>query len=211
MKGLRSRMMVLVGSAAILCGVAAAGGAPRFVFETGEPAWAGESISLPPGFAPELGWKGVEEIRFAPGMFDAGAEMFFTYVLVFLLEEGADVGEEGLERELLEYYRGLARSVMGARGMEVDAGGFELELGRVEEGEGVLAPEGVEGAVEYRGTLDWVEPFETQKAQRLHLELHVWEHGGRPAVLSCVSPVEPDEGAIWGKLREIRGAFRFEG
>ena len=30
--------------------------------------WSGETISLPPGFAPDMALKGAEHIRFAPGM-----------------------------------------------------------------------------------------------------------------------------------------------
>lgn len=44
---------------------------PTFIFETGTPEWKGERLELPPGFAPNLGWTGVEHIRFAPGMFEA--------------------------------------------------------------------------------------------------------------------------------------------
>ena len=32
--------------------------------------WRGERIALPPAFAPKMKFKGVEQVRFAPGMFD---------------------------------------------------------------------------------------------------------------------------------------------
>jgi hypothetical protein len=88
---------------------------PEFVFETGTPEWKGERLDLPPGFAPDLGWTGVEHIRFAPGMFKAGEPDFFSYVLVFLLEPGSDVSESALKRELLVYYRGLSKAVMAGK------------------------------------------------------------------------------------------------
>src|SRR6056297_207241 len=95
-------------------------GEPEFVFDTGEPAWRGERIELPPGFAPDLGWDGVEHIRFAPGMFDPEAPGFFSYVLAFLLSPDDEAALEALEAEFLVYYRGLAESVMGQRGQSVD-------------------------------------------------------------------------------------------
>jgi hypothetical protein len=58
---------------------------PTFVFDTGVPPWKGERLELPPGFAPDLGWTGVEHIRFAPGMFDPEASDFFSYAIAFLL------------------------------------------------------------------------------------------------------------------------------
>ena len=85
--------------------------APRFLFSTGEPAWRGERIPLPPGFAKDMGWRGFEEIRFAPGMFEPDSEQFFTYVLAFYLEPGTTTREENLKREFLAYYRGLAKAV----------------------------------------------------------------------------------------------------
>ena len=73
--------------------------------------WAKETIALPPAFAPDLKWKGTEELRFAPGMFKADAPDFFSYALLFWLPDDTEVGAKALERELLAYYRGLAAAV----------------------------------------------------------------------------------------------------
>ena len=54
-------LLLLAGLSSLLSTRAAE---PVFQFETGPPAWRGERIALPPGFAPDLGWTGVEEIRF---------------------------------------------------------------------------------------------------------------------------------------------------
>ena len=48
-------------------------------------AWRSETIKLPPAFAPDMTLTGVEEIRFAPGMFQADSDSFFSYFLVFVL------------------------------------------------------------------------------------------------------------------------------
>ena len=181
---------------------------PTFVFETGTPAWKGERLVLPPGFAPDLGWSGVEHIRFAPGMFAAGEPDFFSYVLVFLLEPGSEVSGPALEREMLVYYSGLSKAVMGGKELTVDTSGFTVSLASSNGKTG--APLSAPTATAWTGTLDWVEPFATQKPQTLHLELHVWEHEGRPVVLSCVSPIAREGDGPWKALREIRSTFRFE-
>ena len=181
---------------------------PGFIFETGNPPWKGERLDLPPGFAPGLGWTGVEHIRFSPGMFEAGKPDFFSYVLVFLLEPGSDVTEAGLKREMLTYYTGLSKAVMDSKGGTDEAAVFAISMGRA--GASMPGPESAPGATAWSGTLDWIEPFATRKAQQLHLELHVWEHGGRPVVLSCVSPHAPDASGPWTALRTIRTKFRFE-
>src|SRR5438045_1155199 len=54
------------------------------VFNT---TWKGERIQLPPPFAPAMKLKGTEEIRFAPGMFDASSATFFSYAFVFSVSQ----------------------------------------------------------------------------------------------------------------------------
>jgi hypothetical protein len=181
---------------------------PKFIFDTGTPPWRGERIPLPPSFATDLGWKGVEEIRFAPGMFEAESESFFSYVLVFLLEPGSDISEAGLKRELLTYYRGLSKAVMESKQRSVDTSGFTVTLAKAEKADPV--PAGAADVAAFTATLEWLEPFATQKDQTLHLEVHTWKHGDQLVVLSCVSPVKPDGGALWKSLRDIRAKFRFE-
>lgn len=124
---------------------------PKFVFETGEPAWVGERIELPPSFAPNLGWKGVEQIRFAPGMFQADAKDFFSYVLVFLLEPKAKTSEAALKRELLTYYKGLSEAVMKGKSKTVNTSTFTLNLTKADALEG--APAKVKNVTAYTANL----------------------------------------------------------
>lgn len=179
---------------------------PKFIFDTGTPPWKGERLELPPGFAPDLGWNGVEHIRFAPGMFNPGAPDFFSYVIAFLLSADADVSEEILEKELLTYYRGLSKAVMGDKGQTVNAEEFSISLEKVENPKS--PPSSADKVVAYTGILNWTEPFATQKPQTLHLEIFVWNHGEQPVVLSCVSPTALDEEVPWKKLRDIGSKFR---
>lgn len=180
---------------------------PKFIFETGDPAWRGERIELPPGFAPELGWKGVEQIRFAPGMFQPDAEDFFSYVLVFRLDQGADTSEATLEGELLTYFRGLANAVMKGKGKTVETKAFSITLDS--EKTVTHAPVQAKQISAFTGALKWVEPFATQQPQTLQFEVHTWQHNGHPVVLSCVSPLSREK-AFWKNMRAIRAAFRLE-
>src|SRR5204863_171753 len=67
---------------------AAAGEPAKPAYQVPAPkGWGKETIELPPQFAPDMKWKGVEELRFAPGMFKAGADDFFSYALLFWLPE----------------------------------------------------------------------------------------------------------------------------
>ena len=68
------------------------------VFQTD---WKGERIRLPPAFAPAMKLKGIEEIRFAPGMFQAQSDSFFSYAFVFSVAKDHELTQEVIQREIL--------------------------------------------------------------------------------------------------------------
>src|SRR5579864_6392335 len=69
--------------------------------------WGGETIELPPKFAPDMKLKGSEHIRFAPGMMKPESDSFFSYAFVFELQPEPVLAEDVLQDEFLKYYRGL--------------------------------------------------------------------------------------------------------
>jgi len=162
--------------------------------------WKGETISLPPKFAPDMKLDGIEVIRFAPGMFDAKSDSFFSYVFVFQVESEQELTQKVLQQEILVYYRGLAVTVLKDRNVDVDPISYTLKL---EKGKASLS-----GAKMYEGDLDWLEPFVTQKPQTLHLELEAWQDAKskRNFVFVCASPKNTTE-AIWKEMRSIRKSF----
>lgn len=153
--------------------------------------WAKETIALPPGFAKDMTWKGTEEIRFAPGMFKADSDSFFSYVVLFWLPADAQTDRETIEREVLTYYRGLAKTVgQGKKGGDVGQFKFSLK------------PEGADSFV---GDLQWSEPFVTGKEQKLRIEatLRPCAEQKHQMLILCVSP-QPVSAAIWKEMRTIR-------
>ncbi len=180
---------------------------PNFIFDTGVPPWKGERLELPPGFAPDLGWNGVEQIRFSPGMFDPDAPDFFSYVITFLLSSDADISEEALKKELLTYYSGLSKAVMASKGLSVNPEEFAVSLKEAETLKS--APASAENVTTYTGKLNWTEPFATQKSQTLNFEIFVWSHHDQPVIFTCVSPAAVEEKVPWKNLRDICSKFRF--
>lgn len=169
--------------------------------------WAKETIPLPPAFAPEMTWKGTEELRFAPDWMKADADTFFSYALLFWLPEGQKVDAETLERELLAYYRGLAKAVLKGK-KEVDVGAFTLTVKAASDKPGKRP--GGEPLDAYVGELKWTEPFTTGKPQTLRLEIHSWavEKHKHRCVFICASP-QPETAAVWKAMREIRSGCTF--
>jgi len=169
--------------------------------------WGGETIELPPGFAPDMKLKGSEHIRFAPGMMKPESESFFCYAFVFELQPKPGLTEAVLKDEFLKYYRGLCTAVLNGKLPDVDPSEFTLELKRVKSD---AEPSSDEKAVDpptlYTGTLDWVEPFATKKPQKLNLEIRTWAGEERNYIFVCVSPQARDA-AIWKQLHAIRDDY----
>lgn len=168
--------------------------------------WKTERIALPPTFAPDMKLQGTEEIWFAPGMFKPKSASFFSYMFVFQLKSKPELNQEVIEREILVYYRGLARSVLKRSKVEVDPKQFSLKLKQSKTiDEKAKAPAGMK---RYAGDLKWVEPFATQKPQTLHLEVDMWANSktNQNYLFVCVSPQE-DKAAIWKTMRNLRVSF----
>jgi hypothetical protein len=173
-------------------------------YKVPEPAgWAKETFPLPPAFATGLAWKGVEELRFAPDWMKAGADTFFSYAMLFWLPDDPKIDAASLERELLIYYRGLAKAVFGAKKQDVDVGTFTLTVKQASDKPGKRP--GGELVEAYVGELKWTEPFVTGKPQTLRLEIHAWtaEKHKRRCLFICASP-QPETAAVWKAVRENR-------
>jgi len=177
--------------------------------------WKGERIELPPRFAPAMTLKGIEEIRFAPGMFNAKSDSFFTYAFVFSVPKSQELTPEVIQREMLAYYRGLAESVLKSKGKSAAVDKFAFKLEEAKEATGT--PEKIPAStkvIQYIGELNWVEPFATAQPQVLHFEIQSWADPVtvRNYLFVCTSPRARGEAdVVWKELREIRRTFEVAG
>ena len=169
--------------------------------------WGGETIQLPPGFAPEMKLKGSEHIRFAPGMMDPESDTFFSYAFVFELEPMPELTEAVVKDEFLNYYRGLCKAVLKGKLPQVDPSKFTLELQQTKSDATItLDDRNADMPVLYTGTLEWVEPFATKKPQTLNIDIQTWTRNDRSFIFACVSPQARDA-AIWKQLHKIRNGY----
>jgi hypothetical protein len=177
-------------------------------FKLAAPAdWSGESIPLPPGFAPDMKLKGSEHIRFAPGMMNPESESFFCYAFAFELQSQPVLTEDIIKEEFLKYYRGMCKAVLNGTLPKVDPSQFTLELQRMKSDAQVLQNEHrTDSPTEYIGTLDWIEPFVTKKPQKLNLEIRTWASSDSNYIFVCASPQTRDA-AIWKQLHTIRDDY----
>ena len=180
----------------------------REIFTLAAPAgWTGETIQLPPGFAPEMKLKGSEHIRFAPGMMKPELDSFFSYAFVFELETRPVLTEAVVEEEFLKYYRGLCRAVLKGKRPDVDPSEFTLKLERVNtDAKRSVDQKATNAPMHYTGVLNWVEPFATKNPQQLNMEIRTWSRSDRNYLFACVSPQARDQ-VIWKQLRQIRDDY----
>ncbi len=100
------------------------------------PGWRAETFPFPIEFAPTIAHRGIEELRFAPGMFDPKAPGYFSYAFVWRTDDAAALDAAAVAAELTAYFRGLATAVDQKHEVAVDgiamqatarpAGGFAL-------------------------------------------------------------------------------------
>src|SRR5882762_4241385 len=69
--------------------------------------WGVERSLIQKEFAPQVPFKGVEDIRYTPGWGNATSEQYWSYGFLWYLDESPKISEEMLEHNLNAYYTGL--------------------------------------------------------------------------------------------------------
>jgi hypothetical protein len=72
--------------------------------------WGTEVFSLPATFAPTITYKGIEDIRFAPGWAKANSNEYWTYAFLWNLEDSIFIDAKIIATNLKAYYTGLIGS-----------------------------------------------------------------------------------------------------
>lgn len=158
--------------------------------------WRTETLPFPLEFAPDLPYSGLEELRFAPGMFEETSEELWSYAFVWWIGEAEPVDAASLTLHLEAYFRGLAHAVGESRGFEVGNATFGAEI--EDHGDGRFA-----------GHAETFDAFVTRGQMNLKLRGRVLECPSQAsrAVLFSLSP-QPFEHPIWRTLDSITDGFR---
>jgi hypothetical protein len=177
--------------------------ADPFSFTT-PTGWRPERIPFPLGFAPELKYRGFEELRFGPGMFKPGTDTYWTYVFFWWIEGDQAVNQATLEKDLLNYYRGLSRAVGGSRGLPMDPAKITVEVHAAKATDPAKTPH----PPAFTGALTTYDAFVTGKLVRLNFEVsrHHFKAADRTWLFFCVSP-QKQSAEVWNTMRGIRDSF----
>lgn len=79
--------------------------APYYLSEPKD--WGIERFLIPIGFAPQIPYKGMEDIRFAPGWSKKASEEYWSYAFLWYLDGDIKMDAKLLDSNMRLYYRGL--------------------------------------------------------------------------------------------------------
>jgi hypothetical protein len=162
-----------------------------FVWEV--PAgWRTETIPFPLAFAPSLKHRGLEELRFSPGMMKPSEADFWSYAFVWWLEDEQAPSAAALEKELVVYFRGLSE-VVGKDKYKFDPARFKAHF---RQSNGFIV-----------GQIDSYDAFTTGKPITLNFRAHASSCGKNTALAVAISPAEL-KAPIWTDLNALTAKFR---
>ena len=163
--------------------------------------WNIERFTLPAAFAPQMDFKGVEELRFPPGWGDSTSDEYWSYAYLWWLNGNPVVNETSLKANLQALYTGLVGRNIVSRQIPLNKQvPTNVRVRKIKTNPGDLQT--FEGETQM---LDYM----TQKPMVLHLLIHekdcVKEH--HSAVFVEVSP-RPLTHSTWKHLEQLNDTFR---
>ena len=163
--------------------------------------WGVERFAIPIEFAPSIGYKGVEDIRFSPGWGDVTSDTYWSYAFLWYLDGKPAITQPIIAANLQAYYAGLVgrnivpRKIPGEKVFPVKA-----EVNATATAPGDLQT--------FRGTIDMLD-YMAHKPMTLHVLLHTRVCTGKNNTLMFteISP-NPFTDKIWDSLNGLWTSFR---
>lgn len=166
-----------------------------------EPAsWEFERFPMPPGFAPGIPYKGVEELRFSPGMFKKDSATYFTYAFVAQLDSITAISQTEIYDYLFNYFKGLCISTAKNRNLIIDSSKVTVA---VKKKKGIPA-----GNAVYNCVLNIFGVFQDGAPVKLNAEVKVVTDmaAKKTWFVFIASPLEK-KNAVWKELYKIQKEF----
>jgi hypothetical protein len=163
--------------------------------------WTTEHFSLPPEFAPQIPYKGTEDLRFAHGWEDGASEEHWAYAFLWWLEGRPQLTTERLQTCLKEYYSGLVEMNIASRKIPKE------KLVPVRTSFRIVTTYSGDKTT-FSGTVYMLD-YLTQTPMTLNVIVH-WKYLRAPdhtAVFFEVSP-KPLDHHIWQQLNELNKGLR---
>ena len=160
-------------------------------------AWTFERFTLPPSFAPNFPYKGAEELRFSPGMFNKDSTDYFTYAFVAQLDNTTTISQNDISNYLLDYFKGLCSSTANARELVVDTSKITVAI---EKKKGTLNNE-----IIYNALLNVFGVFADGAPVKLNMEVKVLMNtAAKKTYLTFIASPHEKTDDVWKELYTIQ-------
>lgn len=165
--------------------------------------WGVEQFRLPPDFARELPYRGIQDVRFAPGWGDVKTEEYWAYAYLLWLEAKPVISAEALQENLKAYFGGLVSRNIPARKIPADKLVPTLTaIKKIKTSEGDTET--------FSGTISMLD-YMTQTPMVLNTLIHERKlpETDRTALFFEFSP-QPRTHAVWSQLEKLWTEFRLQ-
>jgi len=162
--------------------------------------WDIERFLIPIEFAPQIPYKGVEDIRFAPGWGNAKSDEYWSYAFLWYLDGSPETTAEIVANNLKVYYTGLVGRNIEPRKIPADKlVPVKTAIKKVEPDKGDLKT--------FRGTVYMLDYME-QKPIILNCIVHLKSCPGKNKafIFNEISP-KPYSDTIWQSLNQLWTEF----
>jgi hypothetical protein len=163
--------------------------------------WDVERFQFPIEFAPQIPYKGIEDVRFTPGWGNKNSEEYWSYCFLWWLDPKTPIDASSLQDDLQQYYSGLVGRNIAQRKIPKEK--LVPVLARIKKINSLAGDaETFSGTV---STLDYME----QEPMLLNALIHVktCDAKNHKAVFLEISP-KPASHPVWGKMNEIYAGFQ---
>jgi hypothetical protein len=162
--------------------------------------WGIERFAIPIDFAPAIPYKGIEDLRFAPGWSDANANDYWTYCFLWYLEGKPELTPQVTEKNLTAYYTGLiGRNIAPRKIPKEKLVPVKVTMKETSAGDKDLHT--------YSGTIEMLD-YMAQKPITLNCIVHVRSCTGKNNTFMFyqISP-QPLTNNIWKDLQQLWTTF----
>ena len=166
-----------------------------------EPStWSFERFPLPPVFSPGFPYKGVEELRFSPGMFKKDSSDYFSYAFVARLDNITTIKLSEIKNYLLTYFKGLCGSTARERSLSIDTSQITVSI----EKKNNVPP----GVTIYNALLNVFGVFADGAPVTLNAEIKVLNNmNTKNSYLVFIASPHKKTDDIWQQLYKIQNGF----
>lgn len=161
--------------------------------------WGVEKIAFPISFAPEIPYRGNEEIRFTPGWSNAESDEYWSYTYLWFIEGTPKINSDTLQAHLVQYFNGLFRSNNKTKPANKDVSFTKPQIKRVKTA--------FNDHETYEGKILTLN-FLTGKPIEFFTRIHVRNYTNHSALLFELSP-KPYKNKVWQELDGIVNGFKY--